>query len=715
MTALATPSYFLNDTKNLYFTWYLQTADCPTANKGDSDYNSKCDLNGDDKVNILDYEIKAMRMIASNDFDWQSADYSQQTDNAGYKAPYGGNDQGGKNSYCYVYDNNSGNEYELSDCAHLFPNAPNEQTGDNHWGLDEDKFWHTDPNSDDTAYTGNTDEANVAGLGIDQFTWVYEPGDRIGVAVEGVSIEPTQCGDSSYKIMWALPENKCDVTGIGSATADDCPESGNAPPTDKISMTAENIRDTCFTDNLVDPAQGGGEAQRMDVSLSYSPQNPMNDPTMQSGDEVTLNSTISNMDNTDQNYFQYQWQVYESNDPNPDSWGDPISLDNSSTQAPNASPATGLGLDSFNFNLDFQTPPEKYMLVKLTVTQNVSNTGNSSVDERKGIATVVIPINSSGDQISAYSTSVADGNPPQISLNSDSQLCTDATDQAICPVAQDSIIGVEVNDPQKTLTDFLWTVNGDPTTPVNGSTTQNNVAYFPIVDSDGTQYTVNLAATNMTTGDKVNLTKVFEVADPTVAISSADQNTVQPVLLGYYVDLNGKQWPDYSSQNFQGLPGTTLKVQANFTGFSPPVGTYSWYVNNELAGSADDATGSFVDSSGILDLSANGNTGDSYSVNVSSLYTPDILTQKALNYYWNVPITEFYSTPVGASAQVNLVDSLPGQTSAQANLPPKKILASLYTSLPSYLAFLFRIVLTIFVILFTSGLVLSFSTPPEED
>ncbi|MDR3559276.1 MAG: hypothetical protein P4L62_00295 [Candidatus Pacebacteria bacterium] len=725
-TALATPSYFLNDTNNLYFTWYIQhhngdgiksRYDQTLGKNIDCDGQGNCDLNGDGSIDIEDYKIAAMRMIASNDFDWQNANYSKQTDHAGYQSIYGGNDQGGKNTYCFVYDDVSGNEYQLKGgnggCTkHLFPDTNGRGiVGDKHWGLDEEKFWHTDPNSDDTAYTGNPDEANVAGLGIDQFTWVYEPGDRVGVAVEGTAISPTQTYDSSYRTMWAFPKNNCDLSQFIS-NIDKTTGSGDTlqfvhKPNSTVDVTVDDINNTCLTDNLIDPAQGGGEAQRLDVNLSYSPQNPMNDPAMQNGDEVTVSSSISNMDDTNPDYFQYQWQVYGSNDPNPDSWGNPIGLSNSDTQDPNATPATGLGLDSFSFNLDFQNPPEKYMLVKLTVTQNVSN-GIT----RKGIGTVVMPISSTDDQISAYSTTVADGTPPQISLNTDSQLCTDAADAAICPVAQDSIIGVEV--PQGKLTDFLWTVNGDPVTLVNGSTTQSNVAYFPILDDSGTQYDINLAATDITTGDKVNLTKVFEVADPAATIASVNNNILQPVLLGYYVDLNGKLWPDYSDQNFQGLTGTNLKLEANFDGFAPPAGAYTWYVNNALAGSTDDTTGSSVDQNGILSLPS-GTTDNSYDVDVSAMYYPNIATQKALNYYWSVPITEFYSTPVGASVQINLADSLSGQTSAQAKTPPQKILASLYTSLPSYLAFLFRVVLTIFVILFTSGLILSFSAPSEKD
>lgn len=727
VTATATPSYFMNDTSNLYFTWYIQhhngdgiksRYDQTLGKTIKCDGEGNCDLNGDGKIDIEDYKIAAMRMIASNNFDWVSAlkngAYSNSTNHAGYKASFGGNDQAGKPAYCYIYDPNTGYDFQLSGsnngCSkHLFPNTNGHGTvGDGSFGTTEEKFWHTDPNSDDTAYTGNVDGANVAGLGINSFTWVYEPGDRVGVAVEGVSIEPTQKSNSSYKTMWAYPKGKCDVKGLGS----------NPQPDQRIGMTVDDINN-CLTDNLVDPAQGGGEAQRLNVSLSFSPQNPMNDENMQDGDQVTVSSTISNLDNTNPNYLNYQWQVYGSNDPNPDSWGEPIDLSNNPTQAPDATPADGLGLSSFSFNLDFQKQPAEFMLVKLTVTQNISGSSDnssSSQNERKGIASVVIPITSSQDQIGVYPTTVTDDDstkPPQITLNTSDPMCTDATDRAVCPVAQDSIIGLSVTDPN--LSSFLWTVNGNPVTPVNGSNTQTNVAYFPVLNDNGSQYTINLIATDLASGQKVNLTRVFQVVDPTVTIATADQNTVQPILLGYYVDLNGKQWPDYSSQNFQGLTGTNIKLQANFSGYAPPAGAYTWFVNNEPAGSSSDTTGASVDQNGILSLTTDTNTGDAYSVGVGYTYAPTILTQKALNYYWNVPVSQMYSVSVGSTAQITLVNALPSSTLSRASIPPKKILASLYSSLPSYLAFLFRVVLTIFIILFTSGLVLSFSAQPEKD
>jgi hypothetical protein len=105
-----------------------------------------------------------------------------------------------------------------SDCEHLFPEAPGHDTGDGKFKEAEERFWRTNPEDPDTANNGNKDEANVAGLGQNTFSWNYQPGDKVGVAVEGVSILSTKYADASQAIMWALPKNDCSPSGKGSMT-----------------------------------------------------------------------------------------------------------------------------------------------------------------------------------------------------------------------------------------------------------------------------------------------------------------------------------------------------------------------------------------------------------------------------------------------------------------------------------------------------------------
>ena len=98
-------------------------------------------------------------------------------------------------------------------CKHLFPNAPNFTTGDSKFLLEEERFWGTNPQDPDTSNTGYGDESNIVGRGILNFSWNYQVGDKVGVAVEGTSQIPTKHDEHSKMIMWALPKNDCPVTG----------------------------------------------------------------------------------------------------------------------------------------------------------------------------------------------------------------------------------------------------------------------------------------------------------------------------------------------------------------------------------------------------------------------------------------------------------------------------------------------------------------------
>jgi len=761
ITATAMPTYFLNSsTKDLYFTWFLKSKDCERTNNPSSAEKAKCDLNGDGRVDIADYKIKAMRIIANNGFDWESADYSSDNDSDGYKAPYGGNDQSGKSSYCYVHDTKSGDEYQI-ECDHLFPHAIGEVTGDNSFGRNEEKFWHTDPHSTDTAGTGNPDEANVVGLGINQFTWNYEAGDEVGVVVEGVSIEPTQTADASYRTMWAMPKRMCDI----STTIHNYPENStrtisvtnNSPnpgqtttvtqtTTQSIHSRAANIAsiksdvtttttttnsstgsvisqtstsatptyatsdisssisvnnipsasdlNQCLYDNLINPAESEAQGNKLDVSLSYSPQSPVNDPSeSNNGDELIINSSVNN---AEQNaYLHYFWQVYQSNEINPDSWGKAFLK----SALPDSSQTTGIGLNTFKFKLNLPHP-QKYLRVKLTVTEKTA-----SGVSKQGHSDVVIPIASTSNQIKMYPTAVS--NSLNLSMGS-SEICQNGADKALCPVFKNEIIGLRVS--KDNLTDFLWTIDGKPFTyqtcffdgcDINQ---QTNVIYFPVLKNKGERYVVNLNATNQNTGEKIKLSRTFKVTDPQIKISPVDETTCKPVLLGQYVDLNGKSWPDHSKINFQALSGQAIRLEATTTaGFSVSPSDYVWNINgNSVTNITANAYGFSIDNNGILTLPPK-DVGESYNVSAGALYSQSDLVKQALNKYWNVSYGQLYEKPISDKINITIADN----ASLGVRTPSQKIMASIYSAVPSYLAFLLKIVLTTFIILIGAALILS--------
>lgn len=699
VTAIATPTYFMNDSKDLYFTWFLKTE-------------------GTD--NIKEMKIKAARILANNDFDWENADYDNDADNDGYVAPMGGDDQRDKNNYCFIHDVNNGNDYRMPTCDHLFPNATGDRTGDGcfscaHGGdcreagnkcssdyASEEHFWRTDPTDEDTAANGQKDEATISGLGATSFSWTYSAGDKVGVVVEGVSIEYSQEEDSAYRIMWAFPvEDSCQSELESHTNWRDT----SLPDYYYTEMEPSDIND-CLEKNLIDPAEGGGTSEKMDVSLSYLPEFPINDPNTQTneGDEVIVNSTVTNAQNN--GYLRYSWQVYKSNDPNPDSWGSPIPK----SQLAGVEQLTGMNLETLKFRLNFSNlKSPTYFKVKLTVTENISN---SVV--RKGRADVVFPVFSTNEKIRAYTTSVSD----LLTLSANEEICREGVDKNICPVTKNQIVTLGVNGTN--LTDFAWSLNGESIGPlssdcssgecVSGTGESTKTAYFAVTGEPGEIHTINLAATNQETGQKVNLVKIFKIIEPDAYIYSADESTCQPLLLGNYVDIDGNHLPDVSQDQFEAISESEIKLKPEFNGFYWGTPDYAWNIDGNIVDKTTASSfGYSIDDDNVLTLPYK-LTGNNYVVSINALYSADSLRKKALNKYWNVQPEEFYEKLVSKGANIEIVDSFSSRSAlSKGNAPmTKKVLAAVASGAPNYLIFLIRSLLIGFLIVFSAGFLLSF-------
>lgn len=802
VTVIATPVNFLNNTEDLYFTWFLKSKRCYDRATDGANYKSKfasgdfekCDLNNTGEVDIEDYKIKAMRILANYDYPWDQNSYTNDTDNDGYDASFGGDDQDGRPEHCFIHDVESGNEYEIT-CAHLFPNASisGDVTGDNEFGASEEKFWHTNPNAKDTANTGNTDEANVAGLGENVFTFTYTAGDKVGVAIEGISTEPTQYEDASYKTMWALTKNTCNVTTdqteypkttttvqqntpsanytttttvtedivdgseindsasirtttrvvvtytdpvfhttttISDTTTHTCSaedyeametepdadcvgiDSANQPVS-MTTMEASDLND-CLYGNLVTPAEGGGTTEKLDVSLSYSPENPFNDASAnENGDELSFRSSVINADNPA--YLNYAWEVFASGEPNPDSWGDALLK----SELDEATQTSGLGISSFKFKLNFENP-EKYLKIKLTVKDTLTEGG-----EREGHTDVVVPIFSSDERIKVYTAKVSlDGDDkPVISLPDGAERCLLAdgtTPTALCEVAQNEIIAVKLAD-DDTYSDFLWTLDGETLTCpdtnfqdcIGSDGKQTNTSYFPVLKISGDRYSVNLSALNKTTGERLNLTRVFEVSAPTAKIipnektnpADSSQYTCRGLLLGNYIDIYGVSFEDRSNTTFQALTGYNIELSPVFSGIatpktfdSPEDCSYQWNVDGNIIN-----TGNVTDYGYGIDLEDYGKLilppkkyGETYKISFSNLFTQSNAVKQVLNKYWNVTYGGFYEKRLTDSVEIKMVSA----EIAQKENSPQKILAAVSSGIPNYIAFLFRIVLSGCVIIF---------------
>ncbi|HAI73961.1 MAG TPA: hypothetical protein DCS28_03765 [Candidatus Moranbacteria bacterium] len=798
VTVIATPTNFLNNTEDLYFTWYLKNKRCYDRetdgvgykNKFASGDFEKCDLNDTGEVDIEDYKIKAMRILANYDYPWDQSSYTADTDNDGYTAYFGGDDQKGKLEHCYIHNVETGDEYELETCAHLFPNAPGDETGDNKFGLTEEEFWRTNPYAKDTSNTGNTDEANVAGLGENVFTFTYTAGDKIGVAIEGISTEPTQYEDASYKTMWALTKNTCDVSTdqnaypkttttvqqntpsigyttttittedivdgtqindsatirtltrivvtfagvvISDETTSTCPpetstiiiddttyDCSGTDATDQsiltTDMTVDNLND-CLYKNLVTPAEGGGATEKLDVSLSYSPENPINDAgENKNGDELSFKSSVINASNSA--YLNYTWEVFANDEPNPDSWGSALSK----SALDDATQTSGLGINSFKFKLNFEES-KKYLKIKLTVNDTLTEGG-----EREGHTDVVVPIFSSEKRIKVYTAKVSldtDGKNPTVSLPDNSQerclLDDETTPAALCEIAQNEIIAVKIDNADSAYTDFLWTLDGENLTcpDINfqgciSNDKQTNISYFPVLKISEDQYSVNLSALNTGTGERLDLTRVFKVSAPAVKIipnektnpADSSQYTCRGLLLGDYIDIYGKSFEDRSNTKFQALTGYNLELYPVFSGIDTPETfakpedcPYKWNVDGNII-----TTANVTDYGYSIDLNDYGklilppkNYGESYKISFSNLFTQNNAVKQVLNKYWNVSYNGFYEKKLTDSIEVAMVSA----EIAQKENSPQKIFATVSSGIPNYIAFLFRIILSGVVIIFS--------------
>jgi hypothetical protein len=725
VTVTATPTYFLNDDKDIYFTWFLQSKGCRIGN-----YKEECDANDNGVVTIEDFKVKAARIMVSNDFEWEKAEnnglYDQHINSQadhnsdGYRAYMGGNDQKGKADYCYIHDVSDGTEYMLSDCKHIFPNARGNVTGDGcfscNYGTEcfssgahcsdddhferEDLFWHANPSDPGTTEDGSKDEAKVAGLGAYQFTWTYSEGDKVGVAVEGISIEPTQQDDSSYRTMWALNNPTACQSELNSHQKIDLGE--DAPDRYRTGMSSDDIN-SCLENCLISPTEGGGVKEKLDVNLSYSPKFPMNDPEGEDGDILIIQSTVDNEKNT--GYLKYDWQVFESNEPNPDSWGDSLAK----SDLPDASQTQGIGLETFKFKLNMPDV-RKYLKVKLTVTENVSSNLT-----REGHNDVVIPISSLSDKIGVYRVNVNDSLNLSLATGEGGERCTDRVEKTSCPIVKDEIIGLRA--PGNGLTDYYWTLNGDPIKPLPYESGDNmRTVYFPVLENPGFQYNVNLMATNINTGKKVNLTKSFDVIEPQVQIVSNDRSVLSPNYLGEYIDLDGNSWPDFSDNNFGALDRVTLSLGASFLGFVPQKEDYVWILNGQALDQNNSAegVGYYVDDTGNLSIGPY-EDGVDVSVGIISLYTQDNNTKKVLYKYWDVPIDQFYDKKISHGINIHISNDYMPATISQAKPSSKKILAAVYSGTPEYMMFILKIVLTMSVLLFLSKLIFSFIPSQKDD
>ncbi|MCX5727170.1 MAG: hypothetical protein NT030_08445, partial [Candidatus Saganbacteria bacterium] len=562
-------------------------------------------------------------------------------------------------AYCYIHDYKSGKDYEIvdstgitltldpdnpieSDCSHLFPtDKSGDQVGSNSFGKTREKLFGTSPYNADTLGAGEKDEAMATGLGIKDLTWKYQPGDKVGVVVEGVSMNATKFNDSSLMIMWSLPNDDQHCT-LDDLTDDYAPSSEQDSFMfflDPLSITnnVESLRvatlnedglNTCLENNMKEPTEGGN-AQPLEVSLSSTPDNPMAD------DLISVQSSFDNY-SKDSSQLSYEWTITPK-----DEDGNDITADDGVKVAGTAPFLKGNNLASVSFRLKGNSDnlkKVKSVSVKLIISDYFipGNTTDTLTKNQKGSASLDIDLNPAGQKIKIYQAASSDGE--KVTHDSSKELCTEASSQG-CAVLNNQVVEAEV-DNATDLGNFSWTLNGNPLycsdsmSSECGADTQGNVVFFAISAEEGQTLELTLNTKNTSpdsSGQSMTLNKKFIVVAPSVKIET-DGTSAWPKYLGEYTPLNSQDCvdpndatkdlcADYSQSVFETGSGNSVALSAKF---SP-----EWLEddpNLEIVWTIDGET---ANSSGFTA----GDIGGVHNVQINATYTYPEAMRKILNKF----------------------------------------------------------------------------------
>lgn len=636
---------------------------------------------------------------------------------------------------CTFTNSSTGNS-----CKHLFPEYKNfhgnldlgqtnaihvdlrdKEVGDGSFKEEEEAFWETNPQDPDTADNGNKDEANAAGLGMSEFAWTYLEDDEIGVVVEGSSMESTKHDDSSMKIMWALPKNDCPVQNKGEYS-----ETIKGYDV-KIPTSSMDIND-CLENNLTDPREGG-QPKKINISLSYSPDNPVNDPTSDDmGDTLVTQATIDNSSSSDSAQILYKWNVEISSNPYDDNLWTDITTELTDSKII-LDPTNGIGQSSLNLKLNLNAATfddyatyftadndlTGYLKIKVVASENFS-----SKETREGKSDVIVKVLSTNEKITAHVAGVTGEK-----LDMGEAICQylDSTDTTvrqtpICFVLKNEIMGVKINNTDNTLNNFSWTLNGKPLTCTSLMSTlcvddkQTDSNFFPVTGNIGDEITLGVSANNIESGKTIQLSKVFQIIDPFVKIiTSSDSSSCWPKYLGTYQDLDGlcssdpSICADYSDSLFETTSGAEIILSAEF---------HPNWLKNYIGGQTQ--TEWIVDgvqqnkNSEITTFTAGELPGSINNVNLNTTYTQPAAVRKALRDIWDISPFDTPEIYMSESVQVEVIESSGDDIAILEH--PGKFIAGLLSYFPSQLMFLLRIMLTVLVILLTTGVIFSFIPDP---
>jgi hypothetical protein len=601
-------------------------------------------------------------------------------------------------------------------CEHIFPkSATGEKLGDGKYNIKEEKYWGTNPNIKSTAGNGKVDEANLIGLDMNKFTWDYQEGDQIGVAIEGSTGDPTKHDDSSFVITWAFSKNVCSafddyVAGITPGDEKYYAEQAKTETGEQTTGTGiitvdpsknEFSMNDCLKENLIDPKEGGNE--QLSIRLSYKPKTPKNmkpDSNGNSnGDLVDVIATITNA-GADISGYNFNWSVEKSNN----GTANPVEDENSSgwitTNAfTNNSPQKGVGNNNFSFKLDANTSdifPEiragvykedAYIRVKVVVTEN----GGAN---RTGKGTAIVNIINTGRNIIPYTTKIDSGKLKMVDTNIGA-ICLEGDVKKPCnsPIAviKDEIIGFKISD-ESNISQIIWKKDGKNITcdaTISPDCSSGSLKQFiPITGVEGTIFEIT-ATTKMNNADALqNFSRKFIIVKPSVEIISANENAWEKIT-GYKKDLNGNILPVSSSSILKTYFGKEVTLKASFyPQFIENDANYEWSKDGEI-----DHTLDKIDSTTQtnMKLTTSEEAGKIYNIGLSAVYSQSLEKRKALQDIWGISAFDSREARMSSLIQVEATNEEIPLLEASA---ARNFFASIILNVSKQTIFMLRVMLS---------------------
>lgn len=591
----------------------------------------------------------------------------------------------------------SGLDYSVP-CKHKWPHAPNYRSGSGKFSNGEEEYWKTDPNDPDTDGDGFLDEADVIGLGQEEFTWNYQAGDRVGVVVEGTSMFPTDEKTAYYKIMWGYLD-VCDSTKHNLMSNDGCDDSGD----DGFGFMATKA-----------PGEESFDEQ-LKISLTYSPDSPVADPSSENKDNIDEDGSIldadqisvtSSLDNTqfDPNLLYYTWQIQKGN-PKNDDWGKALDInDNFDT----VSSTSGLGLIDFSFTpkKDALSGDDDIIYFKVTVTVSQS----SGITSKRGRSSVIIPVNKKGVKIDLYKVDISGRKAIR-----GEKVCNEGLYTVLCPAVKGQMLAAKISSGRYTASnsEFAWQTNGNALNPpVNASDYfdgwSNTIVFFPITKQEQQIEEISVTVTPKDKLEPVKASRLITVVEPVALIRSSDTNTAWPKTQVLKVGSTKDAFQNINNLNMlETYPGSNVSLYLDFVPYYLIADDENTVIDWQFGGISfyDELFNETYGDLNVLTSNEGKNLSFTASEAIGAYYDLSVNLEK----YWSeeeIDIMfnawDIVPRPLKSDRSVTITTIEEPLLDTTASNKPTQLLAAIGNHLPHYLMYNLRLALTALVMFFIS-------------